>query len=340
MELKRIEAGEEERAIAFLRSVFHPTPSQSAFLEPRHVRWKFFEAGPEWEGSRSFVLEDEGTIASHGCICPITVRTPDGPVRAIHVIDWGASPAFPGAGNLLLYELRKLADAGIGIGGSAITRAMGRKASRTLQQDYCTLRYFVRPLRPVAAFAAEERKTWKSPLRLARNLALSAAPLAATNGWTMEQVDRFPAAAVQCLDAFQPRSFSLCLRPIEFLDYMLRCPAAKFSGYTIRHHNVVRGYALLSQIGGQARIADLSIDSEDPAAWAAAYALAYREAARSGAVQLVAAASAGPALAAIRANGFRPERDVSVVVVDPRKLLTVHPVAHLGMIDGDASYLG
>jgi hypothetical protein len=336
MELKAVQEGEEERIIGFLRSTFCPEPERAGFLEPRQIRWKFFEPGPEWEGSRSYVLEEGGVIAAHGCAVPIVVNAGGTVIRAVQVIDWAGSPAFPGAGYLLLKEVRRLAGAGIGIGGSDVARAVIRKSQ---ERDYGRMAYFARPLRPWAAFLAERNKTWKSPLRFLCNRGLAWRPLPPSRGWRLDPVERFdddnPGLA-----GFQPRGFSPCVRSARFLNYMLRCPGAAFSGYLARSDGAVRGYAMLALVGLQARVAELAVASEDPADWAAVHALACQAARRLGAVEAVAAGSIPLVRQALERNGYREYRATAPVTCwDPSGVLSGAPPPLLSLLDGDASYL-
>ena len=56
--------------------------------------------------------------------------------------------------------------------------------------------------------------------------------------------------------------------------YMLLCPAAEFSAFQIHRGGRRKGYFLLSRVGIQVRIADIYVDSEDPADWNTAFSLA------------------------------------------------------------------
>jgi hypothetical protein len=101
-----------------------------------------------------------------------------------------------------------------------------------------------------------------------------------------------------------------------------------------------RGYFLLSSVGPQTRIADLFVDSTEPTAWTAAYALAGRAAQDLPETSEIAALASIPlARQALLANGFRPRGSDPAWVSDPGQRLDDARPLYVTMLEWDGSYL-
>ena len=115
------------------------------------MAWKYYEPRPDWEGSRSYVLESGGAIISHGCVQPMKLETSVGVVPACQIIDWAADSAFPGMGLLLRRKVEGMVGVCIGVGGGEDSRnVMPRAGYKTL----CQYQTFARPVRPLRQFGA------------------------------------------------------------------------------------------------------------------------------------------------------------------------------------------
>ena len=67
----------------FLLGVFHASPD-APFVQPDLMRWKYFAPRPDWDGRRSYLTRAaDGRISAHGCVAPVTFRTPTGMVTGI-----------------------------------------------------------------------------------------------------------------------------------------------------------------------------------------------------------------------------------------------------------------
>jgi hypothetical protein len=83
-------------------------------------------------------------------------------------------------------------------------------------------------------------------------------------------------------------------------------PGAAVSGFQVKQDGRSRGHFLLSRCGGQTRIADIGLDSDDPEDWRAAFVLAARAVSSDPATCEIVAAATVPLLGeAIRRAGFR-----------------------------------
>ena len=101
----------------FLQRVFDADPN-APFMDPDAMRWKYWDARPDWTEPRAYVLERDGVITAHAGVWPMMV----GNVRGIEMIDWASAPEAPGAGLLILQKLTGLFDFVYSIGGTDMTR--------------------------------------------------------------------------------------------------------------------------------------------------------------------------------------------------------------------------
>jgi hypothetical protein len=135
-------------------------------------------------------------------------------------------------------------------------------------------------------------------------------------------------------------ALTLPARSAGFLNYMLRCPAAAFRGYRLIAKGKPCGFFLLSSVGPQTRIADVFVNSIDPADWTAAFALAARAAkAQPDTSEIAAVASTDLARRALAANGFRRRGGDPAWISDPAQVLDPAIPLRLTMLEWDGSYL-
>ncbi len=297
--------------LPFLMSAFEAGP-EAWFVDPALAQWKFFETRPDWEGSRSYVLEQNSQILAHGCVHPLLFATPRGDITGAQVIDWASSRKLNGGGVLLLRKIAAMVDVLVAVGGSAQTRAI---LPRIGYRQVGELESFARVVRPFRMVLTRPFKGGlKAPLRLARNLMPNWHPKRAIGVYA-----RFTAA----------------VRTPEVLEYMAQCPRAAVAWFPIGK----KGYFVLSRVRGQTRIADLHIDCEDPSEWRAAYAQAVRAAAADPATCEIAAAAAVPLLKwALEQNGFRPRWKEPVFLFDPKGRLADATPLSIQLADNDAFY--
>ena len=248
-------------------------PADAPFLNPSLLRWKYFDRNPAWPATpRSYVLDQDGKLLSHGCAWPVEAGI-------ACLIDWVSAKNVPGMGIMLTRKIAQPWPVLLSIGGSEMTQKIMPKIGFVKRTELLT---YARVLRPWRQFRTRpDNRGLKSVFRLARNFAWSLAPVALTSG--------------------------VVARPLSStLDgtYLMRCPGARLTAY-----EVAGGTLLLSQIGGQARIADLTVPSEQ--AYAAAIHAAKRD---SQACELIALAHDGPTRRALAANGFQERMRRSVFV--------------------------
>ncbi len=313
-----------------MRHSFH-APEDAPSLDRSLLTWKYYEAGPSWNGSRSYVLSDRGAFVAHAAIWPLQIRLQSGVRTGIGFCDWAASEEQRGVGLLLLKKLTTLAPFVLVIGGADITRQI---LPRVGFKPWAELPVYARVLRPVRQMLSRTSLNWKEPARLARNAAWSFAGLAPSGGWTAE----FAISDADTISRSHEQTGSINSR--EFVAFLLKCPTITFRSVLLRKEGVAQGYAVVSTVGGQARLADLRIELRAQADWDSALAvvvcLLRRE---TDASELIAIASVPHLQTSLETNGFRMREQRPLVVLDPEGKMYEEPVPQLGMLVDDASFL-
>jgi len=317
----------------FLFSVFKDPLLTGADL----LQWKYFDEREDWPGSRSYILKRGEKILAHGGVDPVTLCTPRGEVSSIHGSDWAAAPSAPGVGILLLQNVAKLADIYLVPGGTGQTRLILPEIGF---QSFGERYTYSRVVRPWQHMRAERSPGWKSPLRLGRNWVRNLAPRSSTMGWSSVPLASFGDAELPLLER-GPNPHSIrCRRTPSVLNYLLRCPVAAVSAFLLVRGTQPEGYYILSRVGNQVRIADLSLNSDSAADWRAGYSLAAQTAAADSTVcEVLTAVSTEVAREALASNRFRLLDRRTVLVLDRKGLLEDAPHIDLQLLDGDEFYL-
>lgn len=331
-----VQASEQPDLIRFLVKSFNADPTLTSF-RPDVIHWKYFAEHPQWTGPRSFAVKRDGQIVAHGGVWPVVLRTPQTEVKAVHLIDWAATRSAVGAGVHLLRMMTGLADVLLTIGGSQDTRNVLPK----LGYKGCgELRRCARVIRPWLQFRTTPAKNWKTPLKFLRNSArimrgVSRVP----TGWQAAKVTSFTGSIDAGAIGLTTSSTSPRRTAAE-LDYLLSCPAARFSGFVVTQEGNLRGYFVLAQVGGQARIVDIRLDRDDPESWQAICALAVRTASQDPATcEIVAASSLDATGKAWVQAGFMYRETEPIFCYDPRSRLRPELPLSLSLADGDSCFL-
>ncbi len=291
-----------------LQSAFHSGPD-SPNLDSALLIWKYYDAGPDWEGSRSYVIEKDGALLAHGSLWPLRI----GDVAAANLLDWAAVRFPPGMGVSLVRSLAEISPILFSTGGSKATRAiMPRIGFRPVANQ----NIYVRVLRPWKQHRTRRAEPITRALpRLVRNYAWSAASGVPLRQWTATRAASLPDPAA---------------------NHLLTCPSAVASAWSLKHPGGGTGYFVLSRVGGQCRIG--RIRTKD---LTAGYALAVQAALEDPeACELVALSSTPAGNKALEANYFRFRDQRPVFVHDPQGL--IRPESYpldLDMLDDDMAYL-
>ena len=313
---------------------FFGMPDEMPFIDPAHLYWKYVEPRPDWEGSRSYVLDREGDIVAHGCAWPFRLLANGEEIPGFHLIDWGADRSVSGAGVSLLRKMLKLGEVVCSFSGSAETQqilpSFGFEPANTMQT-------FVRPLRPLRQMFSHQSRNVKLPARIVRNLLWRYSPaITRPHGWSAKESE----AAIAGLLPSTADNRLVCARSVELFEYLAACKSASFRCFTMFHHSTPTGYFVLSEVPGQVRIADLWITPERTADCSTAYMLASATAlAVSPAAELVAASAWPVAQRAIQQAGFRLRESTPVMVYSKSPALGPKCIYDFQMIDSDAAFL-
>ncbi len=314
LEFRSTTPADLDRIQTLLQAAFGSGPD-APNLDAALLRWKYWEPGTEWKGSRGYLLERDGELLAHGSLWPISIRG----ACAAGLLDWAAVRFPPGMGVALLRRIAsEIAPVLVSTGGSPATRAiMPRIGFRHVDNQSI----YVRVLRPWKQSRTRPREAPPRAVgRLLRNAMWSVGPPMPLRRWTARPVSELPDSVA---------------------EHLLRCPGAVVTAWKLEHPDGDMGFFVLSRVGGQSRIARLRLDSLDPTDWKAAYALAAIAAMGDPHACEVAALSSNRfEREALVSNGFHYRDQRPVFVYDPKKHIPPEAFPlEFDMLDDDMAYL-
>lgn len=307
----------------------HPLPAGD------HMRWKYWSARPDWEGSRSFVATHDGRIVAHAAAWPVRVRVPGLVVPAAHLIDWASDPRYPGAGTWLLRRIGTRVGMLIATGGSDITRRilplLGFRRSGELG---C----YARPVRPLAQALTRPERDWRIAARLVRNTFWRVLPpLSVPRGWSV--VPLAPEDVPEELWCQPSNATAVTARDSGMYGHVVRCPSAPHTLFGLTKNGRLMGYFCLAFAPHVARIADFWLRSPSADDWCAGCRTATAAAARGTHICEVSAwASTAIGRVALYQAGFRLRERSALSVFGDAEVLGGREL-HVQMLDCDASFL-
>jgi hypothetical protein len=320
---------------AFLRQVFR-LPATAAFLDQRHIEWKYWGERQDWIGSRSLTARHGDRIIAHVAAWPIRVRLTDRVLDGAHLIDWASDPKYPGVGNWLVRQVRIRTPLLIATGGTEIAR-------RTLPvlgfRPFGEVGCFARPLRPFRQLRTTVCRTWRSSARALRNSMWRLyPPLSPPSGWSAAPAD--PGEIDGSVWPAASDTMAVTARDAAFYRYLLSSPVTRHTLFALRYRGALAGFFCISHARHVARIADLWVTSSAVEDWSAAFRTAAGVAAELKDMYEVTAWSSTPlGKEALERAGFR-QRDRAPLSV----FGNVNPLdgrgLHVQMLDCDASFLG
>jgi hypothetical protein len=320
---------------AFLGEIFE-VGSDAPFLSPAMLNWKYWEQRGDWSGPRGYVLEQDGKIAAHAGLWPLSVGTGPDSLHGAQLIDWGASRKSSGAGISLLMKVIRKFDFMIGIGGTEATRkilpAFGFK---TLQKMWKG----ARPVRPLSQVLTHQERNWKLPLRFLRNSFWASQPSTSPfRQWTAREIAPHEISSAIYAAASSESVFTP--RPPAFFDYLLRCPEVPFHLYGIFDQQGARGHFAISLVRGQARIAGVWLIEPTAEAWATAYSLAMTTLRTiPGAKEILTAGCDAMSKQGAALAGFRIVEGAEISLLDEKNRLSLPSDFQLQLGDDDAAFL-
>lgn len=319
-----------------MQQVFGVTAGHPGF-SPQQMQWKYWRSSSDWEGSRSFVMDQDGRIVAHGAVVPLAFASSDHRLKLVNVIDWAALPDSAGAGITLMRRIGEMCDGIFAAGGSEITQQILPVLGF---QQVGTASNFVRSLHLRPKVGSDLLQSWKPAARLARdavrkvNQGTSIVPA----NWNVRELSleelrtsEFPTPKPLALAGVFTRNSS------QIVD-LLQCPAALARFYLVVCDGKTRGYFVLTFVRKEARIAESWVDSPSVENWQALFALAAQAAkTHKEAADLLAVASLDVEIQALKQAGFR----LSGTTI-PRASLRngrLPSTVRYQMVDGDAAYL-
>lgn len=346
--LEQVRPQDQNQVVSFLREVFQAPPN-ALFLESDHVRWRFFDPHPNWDGSRSYVFRDGGQIVAHGGVVPTNFIRPSGGIlKSLSVIDWAASPAYPGYGILITKELGGLGDFRLSYGGSAHARAVltrahsGKGRNLTSERAIGEMLSFDRATRPLSFLRDRTIPAWRASARVGRAFYRNfRRPLKSAGPWKAHPVERFDRPLSMGVSSSSQCGLMLPLRSNQLLNYMLDCPSVSSKGFLLEKDGTLCGHLLLAARNLEVRVADLVIDSNRVEDWIACYCLVASRAAKEfpSASRLRLVAALDFQKNALLQIGFSEESRARIFAYDPRHILADGEVPLINMMDNDAAYL-
>jgi len=296
----------------FLAGVFRLS-SEAPEFDPKLMRWKYYEPRPGWSGSRSYVLERDGEIVSHGCVWPMPLITPSGTVTACQIIDWAASPRMPGAGMLLRREIEQRVEVSVAIGGSPDSLKVLPGAG---YKTVASFRKFALVVRPWRQFQRRPSRDWRGAAKLGRNIFRRIMPIRGLPpGWSVRPFDDFVEAPAQ--------DYAGTARSRELYQYLLSCPSGHLSAFALKKGERGAGFFLLNHMRGQTRLVDLQVHSGNTGDWQVAAAAVTHTAARLPETCEIVASSSLPRFAeAFTRAGYSSCALQSVFLLDRSKALS------------------
>jgi len=308
----------------------------NSFHDRDYQNWKYWKPHPDWEGSRSYVIDRDGKMAAHGCTWPMRFLAISRAWRGQYLIDWAADASVTGAGILLLRRTAALVEGVCVVGGSAMTLAILPKIGF---REFNPMWFAARPLHPLLQIRTHQTRNWKLPLRLVRNTLLRYwPPLPAAPGW--ETVACAPGDIPESLWPQPSGTLVVCGRSAAQFDFLLQCPAVRFSFHGLSRQGKLAGYFCLGLTQRQVRIVDLWTPSQTVEDWTAAYATAFRAALRvPGAAEVAAASSLPAGQQALLRCGFRILEKTPVKLYGSKEFLSCGETFHIQMADSDVSFM-
>lgn len=317
----------------FLQTAFQ-SASDAPYLSRPLMHWKYYEPGPEWNGSRSYVLRDGERLLAHAAVWPLKLQTSRGLESGLSFYDWASSREQPGVGLLLVKKLTELSPFMIVIGGAEVTRLI---MPRMGFQQRASLPVYARVLRPWQQYRTRPSGLgWKEPVRIARNSLWRMSRLAPAEGWAAQLIGPEHPLFSTLQEGTDSR---LWVRTGDFMRYMLRCPGVAVRCFALVRDGLLQGYFVLNRVAGQSRIAELRLSSQQESDWTSACSVVVRTAMQDPETCELVGMGTSPLInASFESNQFRVRDHWPLFVYDPKAQLTDEAVLQVSMLDGDASF--
>jgi len=322
-------------AISELLGRVFQLPAGAPLLDEKCMRWKYWTARSDWEGSRSYTARHNGALAAHAAVWPVRVRVSGQELTAVKVIDWAADPRYPGAGAWLIRRIAARVRIMVGTGGSKISGQLLPLIGFRPHGELC---HFGRSVRPLEQALTTAPRDWKLPARLVRNgLWALSHPLSAPDGWSVTPLT--PEEVPEVLWARSSSNRAVTTRDASFYRYVMSCPVAPHALFGLQKSGNLTGYFCVALVPHVARIADLWLRSTNVEDWRDGFRTAATHAASDKHVYEISAwGSTALAKEALSRAGFLLRERSAVSLFGDAKVLDGREL-QLQMLDSDASFL-
>ena len=306
--------------------------------DPEQLRWKYWEERADWPGPRSFVLTDGRDLLAHVAVVPGAIWCGGTRARVVHMVDWAARRETVGAGVRLARHVSRMSDLAFAIGGSRDTLELLPLMGYVRRG---AVSGYVRALSPLEILRRPIPTPWKLVPRIVRSALWSiAAPKSNMAGWRVRRIEGEEIEQICAgLPARGPAMVAFERGP-ALLRHALSCPIVPVELYGLEKGGRIGGYFLLSYAPGQARIADMWMDSQAPADWRAVVHAAVDRVRTKAALAELIVWSSDPGLSQVLEDcGFHERLRLPILVQAAGGVAIPHDIMRLQMVDSDAFYL-
>ena len=289
-------------------------PAGSPVLSEAHMRWKYWQPWPYWQGSRGFVLLQGTQLVAHAGVVPLRYTYNSQPRTLVQLLDWAADPKHVGAGVVLLKRIASMADGVLNVRGSSdtqrILKPLGFRSLGDTQQ-------YALAAQPSAAASAERGVTIR-----------------------VHEQSRFAALDHPLTDVVSSQQQVVPLRCREQIEAWLACPVAHTQYCEVLTGDHLVGCFLVSYCPGQARLADVWANAEVPEAWRAVIEVAVQQACQqASATEIVCQTNERDCAQALRACGFVVTGSDPLSILASQAVLPSSAQLRHHLLDSDLAYL-
>jgi len=312
------------------------------------LRWKYFEPRGPWPGPRSFVAHGDNRLLAHVGVTTTEFVCPNDPhfaVSAVHPVDWLSGQRGGMLGTLLLLKALSCADAQYSLGsvqiGQSVLATFGFKA-------LCDVAMFYKFFHPT------RRAVWNlmhGRLKFPKNFAMFAVDMMRSVCHprlgkdspivNLQSVPRFSNEISEVFRACRDQ-FICTARSPELLNYFLRSPGGKVTGWLLSRDGRLTGFALTCIVERDGirvgSIMDCFLIETDVALWSSSIQTLTRQLMMAGCDVARAMCSAPWMRRALKTNGYFRRGGGTFLLRDPRKLVPTDRTFHLTLIEGDIGY--
>ena len=319
----------------FLRRVYKFAPSDH-HADRQFLEWKYLRSSHDRAGSRSYLLEKDGDIVAHCGICPVTFHLPDGTtVNSATMMDWAADPSTPGVGIRLFRNLMEMTATSFVIGGAPATRLIVPRIGFRPAGEASNYAAWLRPWREFRTRSF----TGRSALRLLHGFTHPVRNRYRENArLEFAPISLFDESILPVLRSTK-HTWTFCQRTLAGLNHLLQCPHLKMQAFLLRREGDLVGYFVIGKAEWEARLLDMTLDSDQTEDWNLACAAVTEAARLDPRICRIRAQATFPVLQnALAWNGYWCQYKEPIMIHDPAQVLDRAFPVSFQLFDGDSGY--